>query len=70
MSQASANSEKPLNVSPSTADFDGEFGGPDERRKIEKTLVRKLDTRNAFFVILYLLNYVGTVPFNKHHRLA
>lgn len=70
MSQASANSEKTLNVSPPTADFDAEFGGPDERKKIEKTLVRKLDMRNAFFVILYLLNYVSTVLFDKHHRLA
>lgn len=60
MSQTTANSEKPHNASPSTADLDVAFGGPAERKKMEKSLVRKLDMRNAFFVIIYLLNYVST----------
>ena len=37
---------------------DGEFGGPELRAVLEKRLVRKIDTRMAILVVIYILNYV------------
>lgn len=35
------------------------FGDTKRRRKIEKTLLRKLDLRSAFLVLVYIMNYVS-----------
>ena len=40
-------------------DGDAEFGGPEERKRMEKKLIRRLDMRLALIVVLYLLNYVN-----------
>ncbi|KAF9247256.1 major facilitator superfamily domain-containing protein [Melanogaster broomeanus] len=38
-------------------DPDKTFGGAERRRQIEKTLLRKLDVRVAFLVLVYVMNY-------------
>ena len=44
-------------------DPDAEFGGSEERQKLERKLLRKLDMRMSILVVIYILNYVrGTVP--------
>jgi hypothetical protein len=40
-------------------DCDAEFGGTEERRKLEKKLLRKIDARMSIMVIIYILNSVG-----------
>ena len=40
------------------ADRDSEFGGPEERREMEKRLLRKLDCRLSILIVIYILNYV------------
>ena len=40
-------------------DPDAEFGGKEERLKMEKRLVRKLDARMCILIIIYILNYVS-----------
>ena len=40
-------------------DPDAEFGGREERRKMEKKLVRKLDARMCILIVIYILNYVS-----------
>jgi len=40
-------------------DYDAEFGGPEERRRLEKKLLRKIDARMSILVIIYILNYVS-----------
>ena len=39
-------------------DPDTEFGGPEERKKLERKLVWKIDCRMSILVLIYLLNYV------------
>ncbi|KLO18029.1 MFS general substrate transporter [Schizopora paradoxa] len=39
-------------------DPDAEFGGLEERRRIEKSLIWKLDCRMTILVVIYILNYV------------
>ena len=41
------------------ADADSDFGGTDARKKLEKSLLRKLDLRMSILVIIYILNYVS-----------
>lgn len=43
------------NVKP---DQDLEFGGYEERRKLEKKLLWKLDCRMSILIVIYILNYV------------
>lgn len=38
---------------------DAEFGGCEERRKMEKKLVRRLDARMSILIVIYILNYVS-----------
>lgn len=58
------------NIVPPTVDLvenndpDAEFGGSEERRKMEKRLVRKLDARMTILIVIYILNYV------RRYRLA
>lgn len=35
-----------------------EFGGTEERKKLEKKLLRKLDMRMSILIVIYILNYV------------
>ncbi|KEP46191.1 hypothetical protein V565_213120, partial [Rhizoctonia solani 123E] len=37
-------------------DLDAEFGGTEERKKLEKKLLRKIDGRMSIMVIIYILN--------------
>ncbi|KZT72529.1 sugar transporter, partial [Daedalea quercina L-15889] len=37
---------------------DEEFGGTEERRRMEKTLLRKLDLRLSILIVVYILNYI------------
>lgn len=37
---------------------DEEFGGTEERKKLEKKLLRKLDARMSILIVIYILNYV------------
>ncbi|KAL5476680.1 hypothetical protein ACEPAI_2866 [Sanghuangporus weigelae] len=37
---------------------DAEFGGPEERMRSERKLVRKLDWRMSILIIIYILNYI------------
>lgn len=45
--------------SPDVRDYDDEFGGPEERRRLEKKLLRKIDARMSILVAIYILNYVS-----------
>ncbi len=40
-------------------DYDAEFGGPEERKRLEKKLLRKIDARMSILVVIYVLNYVS-----------
>ena len=37
---------------------DEEFGGTEERRRIERKLLWKLDCRMSIMIVIYILNYV------------
>ncbi|CAE6396004.1 unnamed protein product [Rhizoctonia solani] len=37
---------------------DAEFGGTEERKRMEKKLLRKLDARMSIMVVIYILNYI------------
>ncbi|KAH7337434.1 MFS general substrate transporter [Rhizoctonia solani] len=39
-------------------DSDAEFGGTEERKRLEKKLVRKIDARMSIMVIIYILNSI------------
>jgi hypothetical protein len=39
-------------------DDDAEFGGPEQRRILEKKLLRKLDLRMSILIVIYILNYI------------
>lgn len=39
-------------------DPDAEFGGSEERKRLERKLVRKLDFRMSILVLIFILNYV------------
>ena len=45
--------------SPDIRYYDAEFGGPEERGRLEKKLLRKIDTRMSILVVIYILNYVS-----------
>jgi hypothetical protein len=38
---------------------DAEFGGPEERKRLEAKLLRKIDARMSILVVIYILNYVS-----------
>jgi len=40
---------------------DAEFGGTEARKKLERRLLWKLDLRMSILVIIYILNYVGSL---------
>jgi hypothetical protein len=40
-------------------DCDTEFGGPEERKRLEKKLLRKIDARMSILIVIYILNYVS-----------
>ncbi|TDL29556.1 MFS general substrate transporter [Rickenella mellea] len=42
----------------SETDFDAQFGGYDERRHLERKLLRKLDIRMSILIFIYILNYI------------
>jgi hypothetical protein len=37
---------------------DDDFGGTENRKKIERRLLRKLDLRMSILIVIYILNYV------------
>jgi len=39
---------------------DAVFGGPERRRQVEKKLLRKLDHRVAFLLLVYIVNFVSS----------
>jgi hypothetical protein len=45
--------------SPDHRYYDAEFGGLEERRRLEKELLRKIDARMSILVVIYVLNYVS-----------
>ena len=45
--------------SPDIRYHDNEFGGPEERGRLESKLLRKIDTRMSILVVIYILNYVS-----------
>lgn len=49
--------EKPAEKTEYSGD-DSDFGGPEERRKLERRLLWKLDSRMSILVVIYILNYV------------
>ncbi|PVG04130.1 MFS general substrate transporter [Serendipita vermifera] len=38
--------------------LDAEFGGPEERRRLERKLLWKVDLRMSILVVIYILNYI------------
>lgn len=49
-----------VGVQPASAeDPDSDFGGREERVKLEKGLLRKLDVRMSILIVIYILNYVS-----------
>ena len=46
---------------PVDEDVNAEFGGIEERMKIERRLLRKLDLRMSILIIIYILNYVRCI---------
>ena len=42
-------------------DPDAEFGGKEERRRIERKLLWKLDCRMSIMIVIYILNYVSPI---------
>lgn len=47
------------NNAPDVRDYDTEFGGPEERNRLEQKLLRKIDARMSILVVIYILNYVS-----------
>ena len=45
--------------SPDIRYYDAEFGGPEERGRLEKQLLQKIDRRMGILVVIYILNYVS-----------
>ena len=45
--------------SEAASDLDAEFGGTEARKKLERTLLLKLDARMSILVVIYILNYVS-----------
>ncbi len=39
-------------------DDDALFGDPEERKRLEKKLLRKVDARMSILIVIYILNYV------------
>jgi hypothetical protein len=42
-------------------DSDAEFGGSEERAKMETSLLRRLDLRHSILIVIYILNYVSVL---------
>ena len=40
-------------------DRDAEFGGTEERKRLEKKFLLKLDMRMSILILIYILNYVS-----------
>ena len=49
---------------------DEEFGGHEERKKLEKRLLRKLDARMSILIVIYILNYVRNIFLRFLHVLT
>ena len=41
------------------SDPDAEFGGAEARKRLEKSLLLKLDARMSILIVIYILNYVS-----------
>lgn len=51
-----------LDVSEEAESLDTEYGDPEERRRLERKLLWKLDCRFLILVVIYILNYVSVRP--------
>ena len=51
--------EAEIGFSKGVAVGDEEFGGTEERKKMERKLLRKLDLRMSILIVFYILNYVS-----------
>lgn len=45
--------------SPEPCNHEEAFGDPEERKRLEKKLLRKIDARMSILIVIYILNYVG-----------
>lgn len=50
--------EAEIGFSKETVLSDEEFGGTEERKKLERKLLRKLDLRMSILIVIYILNYI------------
>jgi hypothetical protein len=50
-------------------DPDAEFGGSEGRKRLEKTLLLKLDLRMSILIVIYILNYVRASIYNAFLNL-
>ena len=55
--------EEKSSVGHTEEDLNAEFGGPETRKLLERRLLRKLDLRMSFMVIIYILNHVRSLFF-------
>jgi hypothetical protein len=68
MSTSSASSENrplfPIEISDSTPLIYGSNDDPESisRKDLERSLLRKLDFRTAYLVLIYILNQVSNIP--------
>jgi hypothetical protein len=51
-------------------DGDAEFGGTEERKKLERKLLRKIDLRMSILILIYILNYVSHAVPSLNHQFA
>ncbi|TFK43580.1 MFS general substrate transporter [Crucibulum laeve] len=50
--------QSPTSYAADPADPDAEFGGTEERKRLERKLVLKIDLRMSILIFIYILNYI------------
>jgi hypothetical protein len=53
---------------PAALGNDDEFGGTEERARMEKSLLRRLDFRISILIVIYILNYVRFIRMARGTR--
>lgn len=51
-------------------DGDAQFGGTEERKRLEKKLLWKLDLRMSILIVIYILNYVSDIHLSTLQKLT
>ena len=59
--------EKDIGLNPVDV-MDSEFGGVEERKRLERKLLWKLDCRLLILMVIYILNYVSLCRRRIGHR--